>query len=115
MHRKLDPAQKFRMLHPSHLREIAEALRGGGGRVEVSCTSAGLRISSGEIVTEAGVVRQYAFSLSGRLLEREVADVIAALIIKLRHPAGSPELVPGNHGVFHLLVREAAQKELMPR
>jgi prolipoprotein diacylglyceryltransferase len=116
VHRKLDRAQRFRWLHPYHVREIAEALlvaESGDARrtVVVASTSMGLKISTAAIDSEKAPVRQYALSRQGRRLDRETADVLADLVMRLRHRMGSFELLPGAHGVFHLLVREGAQRE----
>jgi hypothetical protein len=118
LHRKLDRAQKFELLHPHHVSEIAKALRAGrpGAKgVAVASTSRGLRISTGEILTRERAVRQYTFSRSGGGMDRETADVLARLVMQLRHTIGSSEVLAGSQGVFHLLVREEPPRELAPR
>jgi len=115
LHRQLDPARTFQMWHPQHVREIASALRNQGTGIVVSATSAGIQISAGEIVAADGVLRHYSFSLRNGSLEHETAAVLADLVMRLRHSSTTPELVRGNGGVFHLLVRETAQEELAPQ
>ncbi len=120
VHRKLDRAQKFELLHPDHVREIAKALRTAAGRpgdkgVAVASTSIGLGISTGEIVTREMTICQYSFSRRGGRMDREIANTLARLVMQLRHTIGSPELLPGKQGVFHLLVREEPRRELARR
>jgi hypothetical protein len=110
MRRNLDRSLRFRFLEPRHVGEIAEALRLANhpapDTIAIAATSLGLRISTGQIRTPQSVIRQYAFSRPGCGVERETAALLARLVMHLRHSSGSPELVAGSRGVFHLLVRE---------
>jgi hypothetical protein len=119
--RKLDRTQRFQVLHPHHVSEIAEALRltsaadaSGGKGVTLAATSMGVQLSSQEILTEKMTIRQYAFSRRNGRMERETAATLADLVMQLRHRIGSPELLAGEQGVFHLLVRDAGRRELAP-
>jgi Prolipoprotein diacylglyceryl transferase len=108
LHRKLDRTRRFHLFHPYHVGEIAEALRVAadqpGGGMAVACTSMGLRISTAEITTTEFTVRQYAFSFHDSGMQPKTAAMLADLVMQLRHRTSSPELLPGEQGVFHLLV-----------
>ena len=113
VHRKVDRTRKFRLLHPHHVSEIAEVLRradfvssAASGNVVVASTSMGLQISTVEIPTEQTAICQYAFSHRSGRMEHETASILARLVMQLRHAAGLPELLTGERGVFHLLVRK---------
>jgi Prolipoprotein diacylglyceryl transferase len=111
LHRKLDRSQRFGFFHPRHVSEIAEALRVAGiagqpDTLAIVSTSLGLRISTEQIRIPEAVIRQYAFSRLNGGMQRETAAQLASLVIELRHRSASSELLAGNRGVFHLLVRE---------
>jgi len=114
--RKLDRTQKFLLLHPHHVSEVAEALRlaatadeNGVRRLTVASTSLGVQISAGSIHDHEIAISHYTFSRRDGL-NRESAAVLAKLIMQLRHTTGSTELLTGQ-GAFHLLVRPP-EKEL---
>ena len=107
------------LLHPRHVREIAEVLRHAdesGARVAVAKqdllaedihverTSLGVRISAHKIVETTGCSYHYALSSGPPDMTGEAAWALARLIRLLRHPSGSGELVEGKRGVFHLLI-----------
>lgn len=94
-----------RLLHHRHVREVAEALeraRKQGLRVE--STSLGVHLSTGEIQETGGPVCHYALSRRGAPLNAPAAEVLATLILRLRHPAAEQtKLIAGGSGVFHLV------------
>lgn len=115
-------AARHRLLHPRHLREVAETVRalaehhgrevpsgppqGQAGKVSVGMTSLGLRLSAGVISSDSAThLCHYAFSLRDGILFEDAAKALARFIRRLQHPSGSFELLKGNGGVFHLLVR----------
>ncbi|HEY8550359.1 MAG TPA: prolipoprotein diacylglyceryl transferase family protein [Vicinamibacterales bacterium] len=96
------------LLHPRHIAEIARTLdalaavhRRPGDPPQVARTSLGLGLSTG--VLHHGRAHYALSSRDGALRER-TARRLAALILQLRHAPGSGRLLPGSHGVFHLLV-----------
>jgi hypothetical protein len=102
--RGMRKAPRHRLLHPSHVQEMAEALQRTRG-LHVESTSMGIRISAGEIRQGGSRVFHYAFSSSGAPLSGHAAEVLAALVVNLRHSAEGPtRLTAGNSDVFHLLV-----------
>jgi hypothetical protein len=73
----------------------------------VESTSLGIRLSCGEIVPAGEAARHYALSSSHAALTSPLARALAALVLRLRHPAvARTQLLPGRQGVFHLVVPE---------
>jgi len=118
VHRKLDRSQRFFILHPHHVREVAAAIgcdpkpvtrrsppRLGGKAlsVRVECTSLGFQISRGKVEDTAGVVDHYTLS-HGNAMAEPAATRLADLILDLRGESRPARLAPGNHGVFHLML-----------
>ena len=111
---------RCQVLHPGHVREVAgalgslsgcetrEMLASGGGapspHVRILSTSLGVQISAGRIGDATDGVYHYALSRRNGVLLEEDARRLAALVIQIKHPSASEELVEGNRGVFHLLV-----------
>ena len=114
LQRRLD----YRLLLPRHMEELAHALdatsnhagqNGGGSRVRASgvpidCTSLGVQISAGRIKVAGKHLYHYAVSNKTANMTEDSARVVARLILQLRHPVGTSDLIAGNRGVFHLLV-----------
>lgn len=108
----------YRLMLPRHLEELAHALdatsnhadgNGGGSRarasgVPIDCTSLGVQISAGRIKVAGKHLYHYALSNRTANMSEDSARVVARLILQLRHPIGTSDLVAGNCGVFHLLV-----------
>lgn len=108
----------YRLLLPRHMEELAHALdatsnhagrNGGGSRVRASgvpidCTSLGVQISAGRIKVAGKHLYHYAVSNKTANMTEDSARVVARLILQLRHPVGTSDLIAGNRGVFHLLV-----------
>jgi len=106
LHRRFRPAH--RLFHPGHVSEIARTLSGlaawpspPGQAPRVACTSLGLRLSAGSLHHGR---THYSLSAQEAAMTEATARSLAALILRLRHPAAPSRLLPGNHGVFHLLV-----------
>jgi Prolipoprotein diacylglyceryl transferase len=117
VHRKLDSSQRFRILHPHHVREVAVAishepetlsnsLRLDGKRLpmRVEFTSLGFQISQGKAQDAAGVLDHYTLSHRTRSMSRPAARLLADLILGLRGESVPARLVSGNYGVFHLML-----------
>jgi prolipoprotein diacylglyceryltransferase len=113
LRRKFDRTRKFRLFHPHHVHEVAEVLRradlatsAGTGNVMVSTTSMGLQISAVELHARHADICEYAFSCREGGMEHDTALMLAGLVMQLRRSRGSPELLSGTSGVYHLVVRK---------
>lgn len=109
-----------RLLHPSHVREVAEAVavashlasevsplamqRVTPTDVHVGCTSLGLQISASNMHTAAGALHHYALSWRQDIMTHESATALARLILQLTHATASYELMQGSQGVFHVFI-----------
>ena len=109
-----------RLLHPSHVKEVAEAVavashlasavspraiqRVTPTAVHVGCTSLGLQISASNINTAVGALHHYALSWRQDIMTHESATALARLILQLTHTTTSYELMQGSQGVFHVFV-----------
>jgi hypothetical protein len=108
--RKLDKVEKGKLLHPDHVREVAEAIENlsRSDRVHegipVLRTSLGFQMSARRIGQSGSAIYHYALSNKSGLLSEKKAKTLARLILQLRHPTCSSEVIKGNRGVFHLFV-----------
>lgn len=102
-------ANKHKLLNPLHVREVAEAVEQVPGTADegiiLSSTSLGIQISSGKINEAEKSIDHYALSSKKGTMSKDIAGTLANLIMKLKHPSCSKELVTQNRGVFHLLIR----------
>jgi prolipoprotein diacylglyceryltransferase len=117
--RNLQPSLRARLLLPNHVKEVAAVLESSqdpAGRsgatihpppagIRVCRTSLGIRISTGTIPSAAGGAQHYAISAESGGMTRELAGVIASLILRLSGHTGSSELLMGSRGIFHLVIR----------
>lgn len=119
--RLLDRTAQYKLLHPRHLKEIAQTLErisdtgerreslakpdDGQRPVQVGCTSLGLRISAGQLKSAEGNTYHYALSAGSSAISEVSARTLAELILRLRHPHGSSRMIQGQQGVYHVLVR----------
>jgi len=106
LHRRFRPTH--RLFRPVHVAEIARALdelaawpSPPGQAPRVACTSLGIRLSAGALHHGR---THYALSAREEAISEATAQRLAALILRLRHPSEPSRLLPGQHGVFHLLV-----------
>jgi prolipoprotein diacylglyceryl transferase len=115
VHRRLDPSQRFRILHPHHVCEVAAAMRAPEtvmptGKLSVcsiarvDCTSMGIRISRSRVEDGAGSADYYTLSRGGGALSRPAAMLLADLIHGLRRESRPARLVSGRFGAFHLML-----------
>jgi hypothetical protein len=128
--RRLRGAVAHRLLHPHHVREVADVLEclagpaaekappatavALGSEVPMGRTSLGVLLSQGAIHEPSGPVHLYAFSYQDGSMTEEVARTLAGLVLQLRHPSCRSELLTGSRGVFHLLVRPPAAAGPLP-
>lgn len=111
----------YKLLHPHHMKEVAEAIElvaqttadwNLGFRqdtVHVGRTSLGIQISASEIPKGASSIHHYALSHQNGSIPEEMVRVLTRLILQLKHPGSSSELLTGQHGVFHLLVHASRE------
>lgn len=95
-------SERERLLHPHHVREVAEALAvaRGGDSISVGETSRGVLISAG--------VQHYSLSTRGAPMSEEAATIVASLVRQLMHISTPTELRKGGHGVYHLVVERGS-------
>jgi prolipoprotein diacylglyceryltransferase len=112
--RRLESTQKFHLLHPRHVLEIAEGLshlansprpQGSDRRpmIDVMQTSQGIQISCGETFRRHEHIRHYGLSSNRNSLHLKTAEVLARQISRLHHNSARFELIAGTRGVFHVL------------
>jgi hypothetical protein len=120
VNRRLCRTAKHRLLHPRHIRELAEALElvsplsvegeplpstyATPAAMHLACTSLGIQLSAGRVAEADDSIDHYTFSSQEDVMTPEAAGTLAGLILRLRHSATSSELIEGNQGVFHLLI-----------
>jgi hypothetical protein len=122
--RRFRRSDKHQLLHPNHVRELASAIdsvsrstapttpdagwtvfpRTDNEAILVSRTSLGIQISAGELGSAASDKYHYAISLRDGGMKEEQAQIIAWLILRLKHVEREGELLQGGRGVFHLLI-----------
>jgi hypothetical protein len=117
LRRRLSSASNFELLHPRHIRQIAGAMRAldsadptaiaatAGIVVPMACTSLGVRISAGKIVQEDQRIYHYTISGGNPPISKSAAKGIAGAIRYLSGAEGSEELIAGDRGIYHLLIR----------
>lgn len=110
--RKSQKVPRYKLLHADHIHEIAGGLYALAqrstktGSVGVLTTSLGIQISAGAVAQAEGPpLYHYTLSRCDDALSDEVANLLADLIVKLRHSDAKPQLVKGlQPGVFHFLI-----------
>jgi hypothetical protein len=116
-----DGGTSYRLLHPWHVTEVAQAVDAVSkwnapvcteskpaccaDDVRVFRTSLGILISGSKLYSAAGPVSVFAMSCCDKVMDPQMASILARLILQLRHHAGSFELVQRHQSVFHLLFR----------
>ena len=108
LRRYLDRTRRFRLLHPRHVKEIAGVIElASGPSIRMGSTSLGIHISGCMTGEPERASRHYAFSSPAVPLGPAAAATLANVMLQLTPGHGSPELLRGNQGVFHLLIRSA--------
>jgi hypothetical protein len=119
-----EPA-KYRLLNPRHVREIAQAVElvshlagarpvGNNGNVmpdniPVQYTSLGICISASLLPEGSARLQHYALSCQDNHMTEEIAQIIAGVILTIKHTFNSKELLRGRHGVYHVLLHRATR------
>ena len=117
--RRFDPSQRFELLHPRHVREIINALdymrawdqeaalrRDGALQapiIFIAKTSLGYNFSRGEADSQSCNVKHYSVSRNKIPLSSSCASVLCDLLAKLEQWPEFPRLMPGTHGIFHII------------
>lgn len=112
MYRRISRGERHRLLHPSHIQEIAEAIvrlsdnaSATPTGVRVEQTSLGIRMSAGANGQGTGAPIHYTLSRhDGQITDADVAT-LAELILRLTQSNRSWTCIRGNHGVAHVLMR----------
>jgi hypothetical protein len=111
------------ILHARHIQEVARAMASARrpakeqadafkdkvvtGGVLIGRTSLGIQISTGEVRNEGECIRHYTLSCERPTMTEETAELLAKLMLRLKHPSSSHELVGRTQGIFHLLIHPA--------
>jgi prolipoprotein diacylglyceryltransferase len=127
MWRRWEPDHLSQLLHPRHIQQVAEALDKladlskaqwtlegelpAGSQlhlVPMASTALGLELSAGYVEREGRRTYHYTLSNRSRRLTYQAAGALGELIIRLRHPTSSREIIVGRQaGIFHVLIRPA--------
>jgi Prolipoprotein diacylglyceryl transferase len=119
-------ATEYKLLHPYHVKEIAEVLERVSNlaiektnlsdslptcsNIPVVCTSLGIQISASKIKQAGNLLYLYTLSQNNGTMVEETAKVLARLIFQLQHVVNSSELIKGSRGAFHLLLPAPIEK-----
>jgi hypothetical protein len=119
--RRFGNSVKYKLLHPYHIKEIAEAVQQLSRfseensvqdkedkrtfSIPMAHTSLGVRISASKIANESENLHFYALSSQNGMLTEEAVQILKDLILKLKYPSASAKITKGNQGVFHLLIQ----------
>jgi hypothetical protein len=119
--RRFQKIAKHRLLHPHHVKEVAEAVESASNLapegtaipewtfaptvVHVGSTSLGIQISASKIRNVSSCIHHYALSSQNGGMAEVTAKTLAGLILQLKYPSSNNEIIQGNHGVYHLLIR----------
>lgn len=114
LRRRWTPVPRYRLRHPAHVREVAQALsrfhgpdEEAGDAPEIVSTSQGLRLSGGPLATGSPICSHVALSAEAGGLEDASVQVVAGIVGELR-PDWRVEVLAGREpGVFHLLAERA--------
>jgi prolipoprotein diacylglyceryltransferase len=114
--RRLRGMSRYLLLHPRHVREVAAALdhareQAQGAttvdtRVYIATTSLGVGISAGRQGAASDARWHYTLSRRGQPLTYAEARALGLLVARLRHPDTPYEMVAGDSGLFHMLMRQ---------
>ncbi len=119
LRRRFQATDKYHLLHPHHVKEVAEALELTSkltpenstiSNVHVACTSLGIKISASKIKTDVGCIYHYALSGEKGDMTRATARNIVKLILQLTQSSGSIEFIERSKGVFHLLIHPSTRE-----
>lgn len=118
--RNAENSKKFHLLHARHILEVAKATHsetllpftreGVSSKAAndlVPVTSLGFQISNGNVETSTEQITHYTLSHRSGVVSLDVVQTLARLILALRHPAASSEILHREQGVYHMIVRSA--------
>ncbi|BAZ11856.1 prolipoprotein diacylglyceryl transferase [Calothrix sp. NIES-4071] len=111
--RRLQKMVRYELLHPHHVKEVAQAIEltsnltsesANISNIHIGCTYLGIQISVSKIKSQAGLIQHYSLSSKQKVMTRPMATALAELILQLQHTSGFIELIERTPGVFHLLI-----------
>jgi hypothetical protein len=102
--RHVRKTNRFALLHPRHIREIANIINGDAGEIDVKTTSQGISLSVSRLPDH----QVYTFSTLHDTLTAPAAAILTGCVLQLNHHSGSHQLIEGDSGVFHLIVSIAS-------
>lgn len=129
LRRRWEQTPRFDLLHPRHVRELAEAVQlaegtldpsllstslhfaSGSNVIHVANTSLGFRISAGDLNHGSHWIRHYSLSHTAVPLTATSARLLANTLSRLHHASCSFELVPGKSGFFHVIFASVPKEE----
>jgi len=126
--RQLKGEDKYKLFHPRHIREVAEAvgslsiLAGLTGfsehplapeDVRIASTSVGVKISASRIEDDSGLIDHYAISHQSDSMSEEIAKTHGALVLRLRNYSGPSQIYSRNSGIYHFLIRPQKTDEAL--
>jgi len=119
--RRYHSTSKHRLTNPRHVRELAEAVSAVSGptidqacyvsggadpnNIPISSTSLGILLSASESTESGATTEHYALSCKDGNMTDEVARAIADVILTIRNSLRLQEIIKGEHGVYHLVLR----------
>lgn len=114
LRRCLRRVPKHRLLHPRHVREIAEAIDQLSapniatadhlGKLRIARTSLGIRLSTGMVEGPGGPIRHYTISCADGPINKATVDLLSRLILTLRPASVSGRIASPSGDLFHLIV-----------
>jgi len=127
--RRFQRTAKFHLLHPRHVKEIAEMIdlsnppgealpnyrwavfakpASPQQEIRVGCTSLGIRVSASRTRLARESIEHFALSRVDNEMSEDAAQSLAEIIARLTGSENAGQLVRGNGGVFHLLICQSA-------
>ena len=119
--RQLRGEAKYRLFHPRHIKEVAEAVglfsslasrpTGFSERaiaaedVRIAHTSVGVKISASRIEDGSGLIDHFAISHQSDVMSEKIARVLGRLVLQLGHYSGPSRIVSQKAGIYHFLIR----------
>ena len=104
---RLARSSRYRLLRPDHVRELSAVVEtppDPADRIRPLLTSAGVLISQGRIARGGKTLVHYAVSSRRGGMTEATAQTLAQTITRMKRASGPYELVPGERGVFHVLL-----------
>jgi prolipoprotein diacylglyceryltransferase len=127
--RVMQGTSSYLLLHPRHMREVAEAVQLASNlavercdickqnptplNVHIGCTSLDVQVSASKIKSTVGYIYHYTLSRQNGSISEEIAKSLAQFILRIKHPSETSDFIQGNRGIFHLLVHASATADTL--